>query len=204
MRVNNRQILNLLVSYRDSLIKLLEVDRENITVASEYSFVTVNITQDDEQRTYIRFTVSETAASLESIYSDDKSAESDFQKKIEGQRWPGLRAVSTQTSWSNGITHQLETADNIAGLATDCTVGDEYGPGNFSKILLDDTHIELQQVNYMNAKSLDHKDDYSLRSLVFRIPLDETNKMTTEFTDRSSRNNRPCGDRIKAALDWTP
>lgn len=88
MRVNNRQILNLLVSYRDGLIKLLDVDRENITVASEYSFVTVNITQADEQRTYIRFTVSETAASLESIYSDDKSAESDFQRKIEAQRWP--------------------------------------------------------------------------------------------------------------------
>ncbi|HEX8060935.1 MAG TPA: hypothetical protein VF473_08365, partial [Cyclobacteriaceae bacterium] len=79
-----------------------------------------------------------------------------------------------------------------------------YWPGNFSKILLANKYIELQQVNYMNARSLDHKDNYSLRSLVFRISLADSSKMITEFTDRSSQNNRICGDRIKAALDWMP
>ncbi|MEJ0031007.1 MAG: hypothetical protein WDO15_11800 [Bacteroidota bacterium] len=70
-------------------------------------------------------------------------------------------------------------------------------------MMLGPNHIELQQVNYMNARSLDHKDDYSLRSLVFRISLDGNQKMITEFTDRSSQNNRECGERIKTALDWT-
>jgi hypothetical protein len=105
--------------------------------------------------------------------------------------------------WPDAVLQQIDTADNIASVALNCTAGDDYRPGNFSKVLLAANHIELQQVNYMNAKSLDHKNDYSLRSLVFRISVKGDTKMITEFTDRSSQNNRECGERVKAALDWT-
>jgi hypothetical protein len=144
------------------------------------------------------FGVEEKSISLSSEYSFIKvigpGMDISFQFRSTG---------TTDLPWTNEIIQQIETADNIAGAAVNCTVGDDYSPGNFSKVLLGPNHIELQQVNYMNARSLDHKDDYSLRSLVFRISLEGNKKMITEFTDRSSQNNRECGERIKAALDWT-
>jgi len=199
MPVSNLQILSVLLAYRECLVKLLKLNPEDIMVASEYSFITVNITQ-----CYIRFTITDAGAELESIYSDDKAIEAAFKEKIESETWPGLKSMKIQLPWSKQVIQQLETADNIASIAMNCVAGDEYRPGNFSKILLNHNFIELHQVNYMNAKSLNHKNNYSLRSLVFRISLEKATKMITEFTDRSSQNNRHCGEKIRAAIDWTP
>ncbi|MEI9918912.1 MAG: hypothetical protein WDO14_08910 [Bacteroidota bacterium] len=191
-----QEILTVLVSYRDKVAELLSAEQSDVIVSSGYSFIIVNIDRADIDLT---FEVTDKSSKLIEIFPPDPG----LQTMFGSQQWPELKASPTQHPWSNEIIKNLETADNIASLAVNCTTGDNYGPGNFSKILLSSHHIELQQVNYMNAKSLDHKDDYSLRSLVFRIPLSGNTKMITEFTDRSSQNNRECGERIKAALDWT-
>jgi len=173
--------------YREKMKELL--DRDDITVASEYSFVTIN--------NEIRFEVSDQSATVESV-------DPDLKQNLAAVRWPGLNSTYNELPWTKDIIQQLETADDIANLAFNCTTGDDYRPGNFSRVLLTNKYIELQQINYMNSRSLDHKSNYSLRSLVFRISLSETVKMNTEFRDHSSENNRQCGDRIKAALDRMP
>jgi hypothetical protein len=64
----------------------------------------------------------------------------------------------------------------------------------------------------MNAKSLDHKQDYSLRNLVFTIPFKpetinnrllqtyQVGRMIVEFSDNSSENNKACGQKVIEAL----
>jgi hypothetical protein len=165
--MNCQEILSMLISYRARIVELFGVDEKDLTISSEYYFISV--------------------------------AGPEIQISFKYKQ-----ADSKQLPWGDDILKQIDAADNIAGLALNCTKGDEYWPGNFSKVILAANHIELQQVNYMNARSSDHKDDYSLRSLVFRIPLSGDEKMITEFTDRSSLNNRQCGERIKAAIDWSP
>ncbi len=187
-----REIVELLDLYRTLATNALGLNPD--AVASAYSFITI-----DAGDVHIKFEVSASSAKLLELHPQDGS----IKKKIESTSWPGLDSTSSK-KFSDKINNQLTTADNIASLAINCTKGDDYRPGNFSKVLLTGKHIELQQINYMNAKSLDHKKDYSLRSLVFRIPLDENQKLITEFTDRSSKNNRHCGDKIQAALDWLP
>jgi len=193
--MNCQEILTVLESYRAQVVNVLGIDpNSNLSMANAYSFIII-----DAGDIHIEFEISETSAKLYKLYPSSDPVKN----KIESVSWPGLNPVA-QKQFPEHINKHLTTADSVASLAMNCTAGDNYRPGNFSKIIYTNTHIELQQVNYMNAKSLDHKNDYSLRSLVFRIPLSENSKMITEFTDRSSKNNRECGDRIQAALDWLP
>lgn len=189
---SSREIVELLALYRAQVIDKLGLKPN--AVSSAYSFIII-----DAGDMHIKFEISATSAKLYELYP----VSDQMKTKIESISWPGLDSVSQQ-QFPDHITKHLTTADSIASLALNCTAGDDYRPGNFSKVTYANTYIELQQVNYLNAKSLDHKNDYSLRSLVFRIPLSENSKMITEFTDRSSENNRHCGDRIQAALDWHP
>jgi hypothetical protein len=64
----------------------------------------------------------------------------------------------------------------------------------------------------MNAKSLDHKKDYSLRKLKFTIPLTinqsdvpsfdyQIGEMLIEFSDHSSERNLFCGDAILEQIE---
>jgi hypothetical protein len=104
-------------------------------------------------------------------------------------------------------------AESIAEQAYQCTSGDDYGPGYFSKIKLTSNGITLEQINHMNSKSLAHKQDYSLRDLEFFIPYgsqkpgkllfeeEYIGTMRIRFSDRSSANNRNCGDRIRQQID---
>jgi hypothetical protein len=187
-----REVVELLQLYRGHVTKVLGVEPE--TVSNAYSFIVVVAPE-----MQIQFEVSGTSAKL--YKASGVSAE--VEAKIKAATWP-TSGSTDEHNLPDHVYKNLSTADSIANLASNCTMGDDYSPGNFSKVILSKSHIELQQVNYMNAKSLDHKNNYSLRSLVFRIPLDERSKMITEFTDRSSENNRHCGERIQAALDWLP
>lgn len=190
-----REIIEILAHYRARVIDVFGLDVTTvITVASAYGFIIV-----DFNGIHLQFDIAPAGAKLNHFHPPDES----IKRRIESTSWPGLDS-SWKEEFPAHIIKQLTTADSVASLATNCTVGDSYRPGNFSKIIYADSHIELQQVNYMNAKSLDHKDNYSLRSLVFRISLKSTGKMITEFNDRSSENNRHCGERIQAALDWLP
>jgi hypothetical protein len=117
--------------------------------------------------------------------------------------------------FSETLGTYLTIAESIARCAYLCAKGDDYRPGYFSEIAIDEQEIMLRQINHMNAKSLDHKKDYSLRDLEFFIPLEESaglapkrlmigeeyiGKMRVRFDDRSSENNRGCGDLIRSQM----
>jgi hypothetical protein len=107
------------------------------------------------------------------------------------------------------VDRYLTIAESIARCAYHCTSGDDYRPGYFSEIIVTRESITLQQINHMHARSLDHKNSYSLRDLEFFIPVgpspedklpllsdDHIGTMHIMFSDRSSGSNRTCGDRI--------
>jgi hypothetical protein len=101
----------------------------------------------------------------------------------------------------------LTIADEIAKQAHHFSAGDDYRPGYYSEIALNDNGIVLKQINHWNARSIDHKKDYTLRNLEFYISLTEDKpklsfqqeyigKMIVLFSDRSSENKKRCADRI--------
>jgi hypothetical protein len=127
----------------------------------------------------------------------------------------GPHASSDSSSLSSEVNAYLTMAESIATPAYLCAAGDDYRPGYFSEISLDANGITLEQINHMNSRSLNHKTDYSLRNLEFFIPLDDSpeqnkrpgidteyiGKMRVDFSDRSSENNRKCGDKIMEKLE---
>jgi len=201
--MNCVEILEKLAEYKTKLIGVLNIDPvTNITLTSAYSFIIADINNNE---THISFEVSADIVTIYELHCPDKTIEAETKSKLGSVTWPGLESTtSTRLLLADNVIKNIQAADSIAKVAVNCTVGDNYRPGSFSKVIYANDRIELQQINYMNAKSLAHKNDYSLRSLVFRIPLDGNKKMITEFSDRSSENNRQCGDNIQAALDWLP
>lgn len=160
--MKSQEILSILDQYRTRVVEVLGAElKTDITATSAYSFIIITAGE-----IHIQFEISETSSKLQSCHNISKEAE----KKIRSLTWPGLNEA-TAHPFSERIVKQLTTADSVASLGLNCTTGDSYRPGNFSKVIYTKNNIELQQVNYMNAKSLDHKHDYSLRSLVFRIAL---------------------------------
>jgi hypothetical protein len=117
--------------------------------------------------------------------------------------------------YSEGLNTYLTIAESIATCAYLCTAGDDYRPGYFSEITVEAEGITLSQVNRMNSRSLDHKQNYALRDLKIFIPLkplpehnsrlqlDEHSigSMRIHFSDLSSPNNRKCGDRILGKIE---
>jgi hypothetical protein len=116
---------------------------------------------------------------------------------------------SSQVPYTPSLDTYLAIAGSIAACAYLCAAGDDYWPGYFSEITVQSEGITLRQVNHMNSKSSNHKNDYSLRDLQFFIPskqsvrqkplvMDEDyiGTMRISFSDRSSQNNKKCGDRI--------
>lgn len=186
------RILTILDIYRKQVIEVLgiEIDKD-ITISSAYSFISF-----EGNNTHIQFEINGSFGKLCKLYPDNAAVKS----KIESASWPGLDAGTKPSLLSEEIRKHLTTADSIAGLAVNCAHGDNYRPGNFSEIILSNSEIELQQINHMNAKSLAHKSNYSLRSLIFRIDLENSKELEIDFNDRSSENNKHCGDQIKAAI----
>jgi hypothetical protein len=158
--------------------------------------------------------VDDEAGKLLNVYCQDNAVQARISDKIKLQTWPGWDAPSSgDFFFADEVIESLQTADSIAALTSNCTRGDNYRPGNFSKVAVSSERIELRQINHMNAKSLDHKHDYSLRKLVFTIPfarekmekkLFHTYKignMMIEFSDNSSENNKRCGQKVIEALE---
>lgn len=105
------------------------------------------------------------------------------------------------------VEQYLAIADNIAKQAQGCSQGDDYLPGHFSEVIIDDSGITLRQINRWNSRSIIHKNDYHMRDLEFHIPggrsemdhrygIDKIGRMAIIFSDSSSMNNKVCGDRI--------
>jgi hypothetical protein len=194
-------VVTLLLAYQLQLAEVFPGQDLTFSIASQYSFITIDISKSKEKYAHLKFEIDERSAKLNDLYCEDRSMEEGIRKKVAALQWPVLKLQGQkELPYSDEIKQELATADKIAALGVNCTMGDNYRPGNFSKILLTEAAIELSQINYMNAKSLAHKNDYSLRSLVFTIPFNG-GKTTFEFSDRSSENNRRCGDRIEEALN---
>ena len=108
-------------------------------------------------------------------------------------------------------TAYLNIADEIAEKAYLCNSGDDYQPGYYSEITVEEDLITLDQLNLHNSRSSDHKSDYMMRKLKFEIPMTnhavlskfndyEIGNMGISFSDSSSENNKGCGKAILAEI----
>ncbi len=209
------QIVIRLLVYRSQLLKILSPEHTELAldVTSQYAFITIDISKSGRSFGVARFELTDKAGKLTSFYCEDAALKKIIADKIESENWTGWTSpLSIDLPYSSEVLQAMQTADSIAELAQNCARGDDYRPGNFSKISVASNEIKLEQNNHMNAKSLAHKNDYSLRNLVFTIPLEpnpanerslekyQIGMMTVKFSDRSSENNRSCGDKIIAEL----
>jgi len=200
--------------------------QKNIRLA--YSFVTLTLLKEEELYAKITFELKQDQVVQNEVYVVNGSRKALLEKLIQKNIF--LRNFSWSAAATNKyknetvITRCLAIADTIADRAVNCSHGDEYRPGRYSSLLVTDEKIVLSQINRMNAKSLDHKNDYSLRDLEFTIPWSvssptiiknkslltavgvPTNRhtigpMLISFSDHSSANNRACGDAILEQIE---
>jgi hypothetical protein len=211
------QIIIKLLVYRLQLFNILSFSEQTefaLDVTNQYSFITIEIIKSGKAFGQVRFELTDQAGKLSSLYCEDNSLKKIIADKIELENWPGWTSLSSiDMPYPHQVLQSMQTADSIAALAKNCARGDDYHPGHFSKISVTSNRIKLEQINHMNAKSLSHKNDYSLRNLVFSIPLDsnpanerslqkyQIGMMTVEFSDHSSENNKSCGEKIIAELE---
>ena len=148
-------------------------------------------------------------AEPESLYCENKSLENNI-KELFLLHAPKRFLIPDSENhhvFNEETVHYLDIADRIAGQAYRCSSGDDYSTGNFTEIKIEDSQIILRQTNHWNARSIDHKSDYYLRDLELCIPLssdelkpafmDEyVGRMRINFSDRSSKQNKICGDKI--------
>jgi hypothetical protein len=225
-----QEYLSLLAAIRDNGIKNLQTSgyppmEFRNTVSLSYSFIKIRLDHADQGRRastlYLEctFQVEGAKVSITEIYCSDKTREQPIRDLIQ------LRSPFTWSSDPKHNTYNEETlgylaiADEIAEQGYLCTSGDNYFPGFFSEITIEDSGITLKQINRMNSKSLDHRNDYSMRDLEFFIPLNlnggnpfeaesrirtgndySIGKMLVNFSDRSSENKKACGNRIREKI----
>ncbi|MEP6736816.1 MAG: hypothetical protein ABJA70_14935 [Chryseolinea sp.] len=120
--------------------------------------------------------------------------------------------VVLEQLFTEEVMDSVKIADDIAKQCYQSNSGDHYFPGYFSEILLSRHGIVLSQINKWNSRSIDHKNDYTMRALQFTIPYDEVQiqnlefeeenigRMRIKFSDLSSNNNRWCGDLIREKI----
>lgn len=159
----------------------------------------------------IRFKINGTKPEVERVHCEDNERTAAFEALVKAHvtapRNAWNPALETALYHSQAVTKYLTIADAIAGPARNAVHGDDYRPGNFSEIAIDDEFIVLSQINRMNSRSLAHKNDYAMRDLVFTIPLGDSRltsslgdsligEMRVAFSDHSSDNNRACGNGI--------
>ena len=127
--------------------------------------------------------------------------------EVTGLPW----STNQRDNYSKEIIDYLIMADSIAGQSYLCSSGDDYYPGCFSTIEIGEDSILLQQTNHHNARSIDHKQNYTMRKLEITIPLKspyhdrdcdhKIGKMLINFSDRSSKQNKTCGDKILKMIE---
>ena len=167
---------------------------------------------------HVSFTINQKKISVKEIYHTDQTAVQGLTAalRMDARLHEGyFHESSAPFHWPpEEAKHLLKLADSIAEKALHQSSGDDYRPGYFSTIEISETQITLSQVNHMNSRSLNHKDNYSLRDLTFVIPLDDNpvlNKgmhdsylignMLVQFSDRSSANNRTAGEAIQKKIE---
>ena len=219
-----KDILNNLIPYQHLLNEIFQQESmyikekkstANLTksISIAYSFITMELRDSENDNLYceITFELRNNAAPSSKIYCTDPTRVKEIEKIINKDSTIDKNTFAQSSSGSiylnKTITEYLTIADEIAGQAYNCAAGDDYRPGMFSEIILEDFSIKLNQINHMNAKSLAHKEDYSLRRLEFIIPIQEPilnrpycdykiGDMLIYFSDSSSKNNKACGNAI--------
>lgn len=193
----------------------------NITLTSSislrYSFVTLKIDSKKKEQplgekvlpsryTKITFQIDQQGVSCTEVYAAQKDRENVLRDFIF-QNIPVWNTNKPTSVYGEETVRYLEIADLIARNGYLCSAGDNYSPGYFSEIKIEDNRIILRQINRWNSKSLDHRDDYHMRDLEFFIPLQSAEggysfhdnrigQMLINFTDHSSNNNKACGESI--------
>lgn len=209
-----QQALQELQAHEQKHLDPTVVLHKSITLA--YRFLTLSLKNENELHARITFEVKQDMVVLAECYVANASRKALLEKiigdnvSLKNFRWSA--AADHEYKNDTVITRCLAIADTIAGVAVNCARGDDYSPGCYSSMEITDEKIVLSQINRMNAKSLDHKNDYSLRDLEFTIPLApltavasrfdayQVGPMLVYFSDHSSPNNRTCGDRIKEQI----
>jgi uncharacterized protein YehS (DUF1456 family) len=185
----------------------------------EYSFITIKLIQnlDNQIVTWLSVSISKQFNVLE-VWCKEQNLQAEIEnliKKFEKSVPPKTNSKWLQLIDNEPIKKYLAEADQIAKLALYCSSGDNYVPFFYSKIIITENGILLEQINHYNAKSLD-KDNYVLRNLRFYTPFKDSqltdNEVPTEFaiykyqnliiqfSDHSSANYRQCGERIEVAI----
>jgi len=223
------ELVNTLYNYRSLLVKIQDDELKNAvtsgnqsrnflkSVSLSYSFLKLkldvlshSVDHTRESSTlYMQCTlrIDKESILLEEIYCVDKERGSYLRDFIQQQSPKTWNTSISENIFEAETLRYLEIADEIAKEGYLCSTGDNYNPGFFSKIVINDDGIVLEQINRMNAKSIDHKQDYHMRDLEIFIPLStqgehlslenyKIGQMLITFDDRSSKNNKACGDRI--------
>lgn len=217
-----QSLLTRLVAHeQDHLNAIPAFTRSTTRLRMQYDFITLSLgylsEEDGPHRPIanlygeIRLQLNGTTTAVERVYCEDKTRTDALAELVNAHvaapRNAWNPALETPVYLSEVVTKYLTIADQIVGPACNCAHGDDYRPGNYSEISTDENAIVLSQINHMNAKSLAHKHDYSLRDLVFTIPLGDDRRpprfgdtligdMLVGFSDGSSDNNRACGHGI--------
>ncbi len=189
------------------------------SVSLQYDFIT--LTLDIEKKEHKRnsssrylectFEIDQGKVFCTNVYCERKDREIEIKKFILDNSQGTWNTSTKVNHYNNEILRYLTLADSIAKVGHLCSSGDNYRPGYYSEILVEDSRIVLRQINRWNSKSLDHRDDYHMRDLEFFIPLHPTapkpslhdyqiGQMMINFSDGSSKNNRSCGDRIREKI----
>ena len=190
-------------------------------VSLSYSFITLKLDISNKQpgqdaystQLYLQctFQIDEQRTLCTEVYCHNKDRENEV-KNLILQRTPAAGypwdTATNRKTYNQETVHYIAIADKIAEKGSSCSSGDNYRPGYFSEIIIEETRIILKQINRWNSRSIDHKNDYHLRDLEFFIPLSADTKeksnnldfqigqMRIRFFDHSSENNRHCGNAI--------
>ncbi|HEY5748337.1 MAG TPA: hypothetical protein VIU12_19845 [Chryseolinea sp.] len=162
----------------------------------------------------VTFEINENKLEHTGVYCEQRDREPEIVQFMQQSKPPAGFLWSTEKRegfYSDSVVHYLTLADTIAMQAQHCSSGDDYRPGYYSEIVLEDARIHLKQINHWNARSIDHRDDYFMRDLEFDIPLqpvatrssflnDTIGDMQIYFSDRSSGKNKGCGDKIQEQI----
>jgi hypothetical protein len=181
------------------------------SVSLRYTTITADLSFEGEafsKNITLKFAIDDQTISLNDLYCEHAERQDIVRAFVLEHAPAGSLTDNRSPHFRNEETqHYLTIADEIAKQAHHFSAGDDYRPGYYSEIALNDNGIVLKQINHWNARSIDHKKDYTLRNLEFYISLTEDKpklsfqqeyigKMIVLFSDSSSEHNKKSGNRI--------
>lgn len=190
------------------------------SINNEYGFITLKVEYGEnteyrlETAIKIKFEIRNSVQQPIEVYTENPLKKEAVEKSLKDNK--AIQEAKWHPEPNNTWYHDEQTtayvnmADEIAKEGYNCSSGDNYSPGYFSEIKVNQNGIFLNQINLQNAKSIDHKNNYHMRKLRLFIPLEEHSrasreiddkmyeigKMQVSFSDHSSPINKGCGQRI--------